>query len=79
MSQLSSSRCTSFAVIAFGDTGVVTSGGVTYLARLPEHRAPIAVAAPRTPLQSEPTANDQPKPMAERPADGRTRDTDRCL
>ncbi len=35
MSQLSSSRCTSFAVIAFRDTGVVTLGGVTCLARVP--------------------------------------------
>ena len=33
----------------------------------------------RTPLQSEPTANDQPKPIGERPADSRrTRDNDRC-
>ncbi len=31
------------------------------------------------PLQSEPTANDQPKPMAERPAvNRRARDNDRC-
>jgi hypothetical protein len=63
MSQLSSSRCASFAVIAFRDTGVVTLGGVTCL----------------RPLQPDPTANNQPKPIGERQADCRkTSDNDRC-